>query len=34
MVDGGEHFLIRRRGDISDQLRDVVLHASCEAKLP
>lgn len=34
LVDGAEHFLIRRRGDLSDALRGVVFPAPCEAKLP
>jgi diaminopimelate decarboxylase len=33
MVDGAEHFLIRRRGDITDALRDIVLLAGSESKL-
>jgi diaminopimelate decarboxylase len=34
LVNGARHSLIRRRGDLSDPLRDCVFHAQCEAKLP
>jgi diaminopimelate decarboxylase len=34
LVEDAEHFLIRRRGDMADALRDVVFSAPSEATLP